>query len=177
MSKFKFPPIYSFPPFWTVQPAMVSCRSQSQMWSELILSWCKFNKMSELDVEKALKTPLFKNSAINRSLSLKDAQFFIDQLVKSQNAEWTDDKHKKCKIILRKPAQWGTILHQWAHKNSSEGVVFTFFELREGEDTQGEPFHNMDPDQMTEAVKYLVSKKQAVYFEGPSFDECGVKFL
>ena len=177
MSKFKFPAIYSFPPFWTIQPAMESRRSQAQQWGDLIISWCKANNITEIKVDEALKTPLFENKSINRKLSQKDAQFFLDQLVQKQNAEWMDEKHTKCKIIWRKPAQWGTMLHQWAHKNSSEGVVFTFYELREGDDTQGEAFHNMDQQQMTEAVKYLVSKGMAVFYESPNFDECGVKFL
>ena len=177
MSKFRFPATYSFPPFWTIQPAMESRRSQAQMWCDLILSWCKFNKLNELKVDEALKTPLFKNDSINRKLSPKDAEFFLDQLVQSQNAEWVDDKHKVCKIIWRKPAQWGELFCQWAHKNSSEGVVFTFYELREGDDTQGEAFHNMDPDQMREAIKYLDAHKKAVYIHSDTFDECGVKFL
>ena len=177
MSSFPFPPIYSFCPFWTIQPAMESRRTQAQMWCDIILKWCKVNNLNELKVADAIKTPLFQNKAIDRQLSLKDAEFFLDQLVQKQNAEWMDEKHSKCKIIWRKPAQWGELFYQWAHKNSSEGVVFTFFELREGDDTQGEPFHNMDEKLMTEAIKDLQAKGKAVYIHSDVFDECGVKFL
>lgn len=177
MSKFKFPPIYQFPPFWTIQPAMESCRKQTESWCELILLYCKANNINTLKVKDAIKTPLFKNDSIKRSLDEKTAEFFLDQLVQRSNAEWMDEKHQKCKIIWRKAPQWGQLMYNWAHSNNSENVVFTLYELRESEGTQGEAFHMMDQSQMKEAIQYLVSKKQAVFYDAKEFDECGVKFL
>lgn len=174
---FKFPPIYSFPPFWTVQPCMEAKRMQTQTWCDLILSWCKANKKEELKIADALKTDLFNNKSIGRALSQKDAEFFLDQLVLRQNASWADDKHTKCKIIFRKPAQWANIFYQWAVKNNSQGVVFTLYELREGDDTQSEAFHNMDQDVMLQAIECLVKEKKATLIKGENFDEHGVKFL
>ena len=156
---------------------MESCRRQCEIWCDIITQWTKANNYKEFSIKDMLKTPLFQNKSINRSLNEETTRFFLDQLVQRQKAEWVDEQQTKIKMIWRLPAQWGTIMHQWAHKNNSAGVMFTFYELREGEDTQSEPFHMMDKDQMLESIKYLVSKKLARHESSDVFDENGVVFL
>ena len=176
-ANFKFPEIYNFPPFWTLQPAMESRRRQCEIWCDIILQWTKANDLKQVVVADLQKTPLFKNQSIQRELNGQDAIFILDQLVQRQNAEWADDSQSKLKMIWRKPAQWGTLMHQWAQKNNSIGVMFTFFELREGEDTQSEPFHMLDQEQFMEAASYLASKKMAKLIKSDNFDESGISFL
>ncbi|KAH0786435.1 Vacuolar protein-sorting-associated protein 25 [Histomonas meleagridis] len=178
MSKqFQFPPIYNFPPFWTLQEVMETKRRQCEIWGSLILKYTQFHKQTELDLEKALTSDLFTNKTINRKLSKENAIFFLERLVCQQNAEWMNTEKTKIKIIWRKPEDWGSLLLQWAQKNNYTNTVFTFYELREGDDTINEPFHMMDQDIMKKAIQHLDKKKKAKFIQGENFDECGVKFF
>ena len=176
-SSYKFPAIYNFPPFWTLQEVMETKRRQCEMWGDLILKYMKAKKQTELDVDKALSTELFSNPSINRKLTKETAIFFLDRLVCQQNAEWMNSEKTKAKIIWRKPEDWGILMLQWAQKNNYTGTVFTFYELREGDDTINEPFHMIDQDIMKKAIQTLDKKKKAKFIEGAEFDECGVKFM
>jgi hypothetical protein len=84
---------------------------------------------SELEVRAALEMELFLNDAIGRRLSEADAVFFLEQLV----------ERRRVKLIWGKP-------EQWAIENSMTATIFTFDELRENDDTAGEPFYLMDID-------------------------------
>lgn len=174
--KFAFPAIYNFPPFWTLQDVMETKRRQCDMWGDLILSYMKSHNQNELDVSKALNTELFSNKSIDRRLDRATAVFFLNQLVERQNAEWKDPG-KTIKIIWRKPEEWAAIFKDWVQKNGYQNIVFTFYELREGEGTAGEPFHMMDQDLMKKAIQCLAKDKKAKFMEAAEFDECGVRFI
>lgn len=174
--KFTFPAIYNFPPFWTLQDVMETKRRQCDMWCDLILTYMKFNNQSELDVSKALTSDLFCNKSIDRRLDEVTAVFFLNQLVDRKNAEWLTPR-KKIKVIWRKPEEWAAIFKEWVQKNGYQNIVFTFYELREGEGTAGEPFHMMDQDLMRKAIQHLDKEKKAKFMESEVFDECGVRFI
>lgn len=43
--KYKFPKIYNFPPFFTPQPNLTTYQAQLEQWEEIILGYCKANKV------------------------------------------------------------------------------------------------------------------------------------
>lgn len=63
---FTFPEVYSFPPFFTLQPVAASRDKQLRMWSELVLAYCAHHKIDVIDVGTALASPLFANQSIGR---------------------------------------------------------------------------------------------------------------
>lgn len=177
MSKpFQFPPVYNFPPFWTIQPVQETKRRQFEMWLDLIMKYMKFKNETTLEIRNAIKTELFNNPAIQRSLTANEVTLLINELVQRQNAEWIDAEHKKCKIIWRKADEWAAVIYKWAQTNSMIGAILTFYEIRESDDTQGEPFHMMDITLLRDAIKHLASKNKAVFIEKEELDECGVRF-
>lgn len=50
---------------FSVQPVLDTRRKQSQLWGDLILNWCRHNKIYELNVTEAANSALFCNQAIN----------------------------------------------------------------------------------------------------------------
>lgn len=75
---YKFPSIYSFPPFFTKQPNLTTWQHQQQQWIQLILSHSRHTRCSRLELsnESLRAMELFTNREINRtttfSLSLVD---------------------------------------------------------------------------------------------------------
>lgn len=50
MNKYEFPRIYDFPPFFTIQPNSNTYQSQLEQWKDIILTYCKMNKISALSM-------------------------------------------------------------------------------------------------------------------------------
>lgn len=174
---FKYPAVYNFPPFFTIQEQPRTQQKQVDMWCDFILKYMKSLNVNEFLLSETLNSPLFHNKQIGRKLSQNDATKILDQLVIRNNARWKDEKTKDAiKIIWRKPIEWAETLHKWALENNYTNTVLTLYELREGEDTRGEPFHMMDPEIMKDALKELEKQKKAKFFDAQEFDECGVKF-
>lgn len=100
-TKFEFPSYYNLPPFFSVQPILNTRKKQSQLWGDLILSWCRHHKIFELNVADASATPLFHNASINRRLPPEGIVTFIDDLVAAGSAEWVNREKTKCSILWK----------------------------------------------------------------------------
>ena len=186
---YKFPPIHNFKPFYTYQDqSLPASRLQMAAWIDIILHYMKSKKMNELDLDKALNTELFNNKAIGRQIRRSHAEMILARMVESQNASYIDEKKGKVKIIWRKPEDWAEIIAKWARSNSYNDVIFTFYELREGDDTIDQPFHMIDYEDLEAAAKYLESKGRGVFIprEYPkghpksgktNLEECGMKIF
>jgi ESCRT-II complex subunit VPS25 len=177
---FKFPGVYDFPPFWTLQDVMETKRRQIDMWCDLIFRYTKSKNQSEFDLIPALGSDLFRNPKINRSLDRPTAQFFLDRLVDRRNASWVNAEKTRVKMIWRLPAQWADIFQEWAERTSFKNTVLTYWELREGDGTLSEPFHLMDMDVMRETFELMEKQKRAQILparEKDKFDEYAIKFL
>lgn len=164
---FRFPEIYNFVPFWTIQPARAPHTVQIERWSDFIIKYAKGHNKSKIDLTKDMETPLFKNSQINRQLSVEDARYFIDCLVKQQNAKWLNAEKTMAQIITRKPSEWGEYIHLWARNQNILGRTYIYDEILNGDETNGQPFHNMDIDLFEEAMKYLEGKHKVQIVRTP----------
>ncbi|KAF2706822.1 ESCRT-II complex, vps25 subunit [Pleomassaria siparia CBS 279.74] len=88
---FVFPPLYSFPPFFTLQRVVTTRTSQLASWSAFIQSYCRFHGIFSLALVDALPTALFNNADIARSLSLRDARTVLHWMTTVEGgnrAEW-----------------------------------------------------------------------------------------
>ncbi|OHT16042.1 Vacuolar protein-sorting-associated protein 25 [Tritrichomonas foetus] len=185
---YKFPPIHDFPPFYTFQEnSRAALRVQLNAWTDIILHYMKAKKQSELDLDVELKTSLFNNKKIGRQMFRDHAQKILAKMVESQNATYISSGNKnKIKVIWRKPEDWAEIIVKWVNDNNFNNVIFTFYELREGDDTIDQPFHMIDYDVLAAAAKYLDSNKRGRFIQRdfpkdhPSagkinYEECGLK--
>ena len=177
---FVFPQIYSFPAFFTLQPNLTSRHAQLEHWSALILSYTRHHRIFRLSAlldPSHAAFPLFHNASINRHLSTAAIRTVLEFMSTHHHAEPTSrkpDDATEFYMYWRTPGQWADALAGWIDESAQHGVVFTLFELIEGDDSAGRDFHGMDPDVLKKALDVLVKKGRAEVF---GTEELGVKFL
>ncbi|MCJ1406884.1 hypothetical protein MMC19_000954 [Ptychographa xylographoides] len=181
---FTYPPLYSFPPFWTLQPTLSTRTAQLRAWSALILSYCAHHRLFTLVPSEALQTPLFHNKTLKKRLTLGEAREVLDWMAGAEGdrrVEWMDGgssgakSREKCWVWWRGVEEWAGLVEAWVEETGQRGVVLTVYELLEGEGTAGQEFHEMDPDVLQKALGVLVKRGKAQVF-GTEGQE-GVKFF
>lgn len=108
---FPFPPIHSFPPFFTRQVNDRTWHSQLVNWNAVILAYCRYHHIftltatsgaittnsGGLDIDgnttgagKAIENNLFSNETINRSLKPETILSIFEFMVQTGSANWLD---------------------------------------------------------------------------------------
>ncbi|KAJ5086622.1 hypothetical protein NUU61_007929 [Penicillium alfredii] len=179
---FSFPSTYNFPPFFTPQPNTNTRHDQLKKWAALIQAWCRHHRQQRLALIDAVESPLFHNAALRKRLDLREARAIVDWMAKTEEegggggrAEWIDAGRTVAWIWWRQPAEWADLLAEWIESTGQKGVVFTVYELLEGEGTGSQEFHGMDPEVMLRSLNILVKRGKAQVF-GAEGQE-GVKFF
>uniref|UniRef100_A0A7C9CPK9 ESCRT-II complex subunit VPS25 n=1 Tax=Opuntia streptacantha TaxID=393608 RepID=A0A7C9CPK9_OPUST len=132
---FKLPSFFNYPPYFTLQPVRETRMKQKQLWKELILDYCRTQKIFIINLEDDF--PLFSNPAIERSLSYEAREAFMISLVAEGRAEWMDKERRKCLILWHRIQEWADIIHRFAKDNGLEDSVMTVEELRTGVESRG----------------------------------------
>ncbi|EMR70493.1 putative vacuolar protein-sorting-associated protein 25 protein [Eutypa lata UCREL1] len=78
-------------------------------------------------------------------------------------------------VYWKTPEEWAHDLEAWVEETAQKGVVFTLYELTEGEDTRGTDFYGLDPEVLQKALQVLVKRGKAQIFGQE--DQQGVKFF
>ncbi|KAI4116853.1 MAG: hypothetical protein LQ345_002795 [Seirophora villosa] len=196
---FPFPPSHSFPPFYTLQPTLLTRHAQLAKWCTLILHYHAHHRLHRLHLSTALSTPLFHNPAIRKRLSRSSAVEIVDYMAKAekdggagQRAEWinaatatgggggsgirgAEKRKEEAWIWWRRPEEWAEVLAAWVDRTGQKGTVLTFWELVQGEAVRGEEWAGMDEEVLARALGVLVKRGKAQTFgeEG----QRGVKFF
>ncbi|KAL4953903.1 ESCRT-II complex, vps25 subunit [Aspergillus filifer] len=152
---FRFPTLYAYPPFFSLQPNTTIRHSQLQHWSSLIQSWCRHHRIFKLSLVDAIDAPPFRNSELKKQLALADARTVLDWMSRGdeeagagtgagagglggggRRAEWVDGLAKTVVWIWwRRPEEWAALLAEWVENTGQKNVVLTLYELLEGEAT------------------------------------------
>ncbi|EDQ90799.1 uncharacterized protein MONBRDRAFT_15611 [Monosiga brevicollis MX1] len=170
---------YSFPPFFTLQPNEETRRRQLATWADWVLAYTKRANINRLVVADAPQMELFSNRAIARSLNADGIRSVLDYLEQRGNLEWIDGG-TSCLLIWQSPARWAQLLYDWAVRTGNTDTVCTFYELREGESTESEPFHGIDAEMLRKAVAALQREHKAELIQmndAPNDLEDGIKFF
>ncbi|RMZ69156.1 Vacuolar -sorting-associated 25 [Pyrenophora seminiperda CCB06] len=190
-SSFAFPPHYSFPPFFTLQPVASTRSSQLASWSSLIQSYCRHNRIFTLSLIDALNTPLFNNTTLRRSLSLRDAKAILTYMASPEGgnrAEFISTSSKKGAkageegeggkvwIYWRRPEEWAAALEEWVERTGQKGTVLTLYEIVEGDASRREEFYGMDLELLQKSLGVSVKRGKAQVF-GSGGEGEGVKFF
>ncbi|TKA62324.1 hypothetical protein B0A49_09007 [Cryomyces minteri] len=193
-STFPLPAHTSFPPFYTLQPNLQTRTRQLTLWSSLIQSYCAHHRLAKLTLGSALATPLFRNDALGRRLSLLDARAVLDWMCSAEGggrAEWLREKSSSsaaaggaagsalqkntCYIYYRTPAEWADLLLGWVESTGQRGAVLTLYELVQGDAVSGMEWEGLDQDVLLKALGVLVKRGRAQVFGGEGSE--GVKFF
>lgn len=174
LGDFKLPNFFNYPPYFTLQPVRETREKQIQLWKELILEYCKTQKIFVVSLEEDF--PLFSNPVIERSLSHEAREAFLSALVAEGRAEWLDKSHRKCLVLWHRIQDWADIIVRFVKDYGLEDSVMTVEELRTGVESQGTELHGMDRTVLLRALKLLENKGKLALFKGSSTDDEGVKF-
>ncbi|XP_027081262.1 vacuolar protein sorting-associated protein 25 isoform X2 [Coffea arabica] len=156
LGEFKLPHFFNYPPYFTLQPVRDTREKQVQLWKELIIEYCRAQKVFIIGLEEDF--PLFSNRAIER------------------RAEWTDKGHKKCLILWHRIQEWADLIVHFVKENGLEDNVMTVEEIRSGTESRGTELYGIDRSVLMRALKLLEHKGKLVIFKGTSTDDEGVKF-
>jgi ESCRT-II complex subunit VPS25 len=126
---FVFPPLYDFPPLFTLQPVDATRARQFEQWRSIIVGWSQSRKQTVLVLKE---WPHWENPVIGRALPDAARVAVIDFLVAHGNAEWIDDAKTRCKIYYRTPAEWASVVWAWADEHAMFNTVYTLYELSTG---------------------------------------------
>ncbi|PWN26179.1 ESCRT-II complex, vps25 subunit [Jaminaea rosea] len=187
-----FPPtLFSFPPFFTLQPNPATLKTQLTAWSSLVQSYCKSTRTFYLDADDAASHGrLWSNPAIGRSLDAQGRARVLLFLVEQGRAVWEGQGQgqekgktqqqaaKRALILWRRPDEWGRLIRDWIVATGQDKSIMTFFELTEGDLVEDQEFANLPPQLLRLALETLVAKGQAQIFSGSERGEGmeGVKF-
>lgn len=174
LGDFKLPHFFNYPPYFTLQPVRDIREKQVQLWKELILEYCRSQKIFVIGLEEEF--PLFSNPAIERSLSHEAREAFLSALVSEGRAEWIDKGHRKCLILWHRIQEWAGIILNFVKDNGLEDSVMTVEEIRSGIESRGTDLHGVDRTILMRALKLLEQKGKLALFKGSSADDEGVKF-
>ncbi|XP_017698595.2 vacuolar protein sorting-associated protein 25-like [Phoenix dactylifera] len=174
LGDFKVPHFFNYPPYYTLQPVKETREKQVQLWKELILDYCRNQKIFVIGLEEDY--PLFSNPVIERSLSHEARKVFLNALVAEGHAEWMDKSHKKCLILWLRIQDWAAYILNFVKENGFEDSVMTVEDIRSGIETRGTELAGIDRGVLMRALRLLEQKGKAAIFKGTSADDEGVKF-
>ncbi|KAK2967004.1 hypothetical protein RJ640_003360 [Escallonia rubra] len=164
LGDFKLPQFFNYPPYFTLQPVRETRDKQVQLWKEMILDYCRTQKIYVIGLEEDF--PLFTNHVIERSLSHEARQAFLSALVSDGRAEWMDKSHRKCLILWHGVQDWADLILHFVKENGLEDSVMTVEEIRTGTESRGTELHGMDRTLLMRALKLLERKGKLVIFKG-----------
>lgn len=186
---------YDFPPFYTLQPNEDTRAKQVEAWSDLILSYCKLNKLFQLSMADLQRLDLFNNKKIDRRCSVELADHVLNAMAKKRHAEWIGEPHKslspnkrqqpvqpslaqaKCLVLWNTVDEWAAVVYEYVDRSSLQGSVCTFYELTEAKEVKNEKFYKIDPLVFRKCLAILQGQGKAEVFQLDGDSEAGVKFF
>ncbi|XP_051129676.1 vacuolar protein sorting-associated protein 25 [Andrographis paniculata] len=174
LGEFRLPHFFNYPPYFTLQPVRDTREKQVQLWKELILDYCRTQKVFTIGLDEDF--PLFSNPVIERSLSHEAREAFLSALVSEGRAEWLDKSHRKCLIHWHRIQEWAELIIKFVKDYGLEDSIMTVEEIRSGVESQGTELHGMDRTVLMRALKQLEHKGKLAIFKGTSADDEGIKF-
>ncbi|KAM4085219.1 hypothetical protein ACJW30_10G010200 [Castanea mollissima] len=175
LGDFKLPHFFNYPPYFTLQPVRDTREKQVQLWKDLILDYCRTQKIFVIGLEEE-DFALFSNPVIERSLSHEARAAFLSALVSEGRAEWLDKGHRKCLILWHRVQDWADIIFRFVKDNGLEDSVMTVEEIRSGIESRGTELHGIDRTILMRALRVLEQKGKLAIFKGTLADDEGVKF-
>lgn len=173
---FKWPWQYEFPPFFTLQPVLVTRDKQLEAWARLVIDYAQHHKIYTLDINEAAQGELFNNQKLNRRLSAEGIKAVFDVLEQKKHVEWQDAARSRCHVYWRRPDEWGALIYEWAVSNGLLNTPCTLYEIAHGDDTVNESFFGLEKEVLLKALRSLEVQRRAQLFNIGTESE-GVKFL
>ena len=179
---------YDFPPFFTLQLNDKTRLKQLEAWCDLVLLYCKINRIFILDLIETQTSDLFYNKKIDRKLSLEVIQLIVDELVRTGKAEWISVEAAVSKkkqeqqqptraiILWHTVDEWAKLIYDYVCNQSLQNTVCTYYELTEADECRREEFYKLNVEILRKALRNLQKQNRAEIFQLDDMSE-GVKFF
>ncbi|WVQ79893.1 hypothetical protein IAT38_001993 [Cryptococcus sp. DSM 104549] len=176
-SGFKFPAMWSFPPFFTLQPNPQTLSHQLTQWRSLVLDWAKHERVWEVNTEGEVGG-VWENKAIGRRLLPPAMKQLLTEMVKNGEAA-PDPPKQDTRYLLywRKPEEWGDIIYHWVMDNGLNSSIMTFYEITDGDLSHTTEFRELPTPLLRRALETLVKRGRAQILEGKGEVGEGVRFF
>uniref|UniRef100_A0A061RHC1 ESCRT-II complex subunit VPS25 n=1 Tax=Tetraselmis sp. GSL018 TaxID=582737 RepID=A0A061RHC1_9CHLO len=176
-NSFQTPFFWNYPPYFTLQPVKDSREKQINLWHDLILSYCKHQKIYVISGNATDRFPLFTNTSINRSLNQDAINTILGAAVTAGRAEWLGKEQDQCIVYWRSLKEWAELLYSFAQSTGQKDPVMTVEEISSGVETQGTELAGVHREVLVRAIRRLEKSDRARLFKGESGDDDGVKFF
>ncbi|CAL5228624.1 g11789 [Coccomyxa viridis] len=175
MTDFDFPFFFNYPPYFTLQPVKETREKQVELWTELILRYCRQQRAYILSTSTADDNPLFYNRKIERRLNQDARLLFLGELVSRGNARWLDKDRRQCLVLWKKLQEWADTVYSLVRELGMQESVMTVDELSSGDEVAGTELEGAPHELLVEALKLLEAQGKAQLFSGEG--DLGVKFF
>ncbi|XVE57366.1 hypothetical protein DITRI_Ditri04bG0085700 [Diplodiscus trichospermus] len=155
LGDFKLFHFFNYPPYFTLQPVRETCEKQVQLWKELILEYCRTQKIFVIGLEEEFS--LFSKSVIER---------------KRYSFKSSDTSETVCYICLT-----DSTLIKLVKDNEFEDSVMTVEEIHSRIESRGTELQGIGRKIIMRALKLLEQKGKLAIFKGTLADDEGVKFF
>lgn len=173
----EWPTQYNLPPFFTLQPVLATREKQLKIWMDLVLKYIEVHNKSEIHVCDDMKSDLFCNASIKRSLSEDTVVLILDELCNIGYGIWKDDQKMIFELSSRTILDWAHMMYTWAHQNQIHTSICTVYEIKSGDIAMGEEFQNLETNILIAALRALEEQGKVTLIDGDTLLEIGVKFL
>ncbi|EKD02948.1 hypothetical protein A1Q2_02779 [Trichosporon asahii var. asahii CBS 8904] len=131
---FERPGIWSFPPFFTIQPNPTTQQHQLALWTELVLAWAKHDRVFSVNADSPEPGDVFNNKTIGRKLQPPALKQLLAHMAAEGNAAADPPKQTTTYLLYwRKPEEWGQLIYDWVSDNGFLNTIMTFYEIVDGD--------------------------------------------
>lgn len=182
------------------QPNEKTWASQSRLWTELVLAYCRFHRVFRLELGDAAiaASELWSNRSLDRAcgdarraadrspgrVSPQLQREIVDLLVKAGGAAYDPPPSRSaphppaCFVYWRRPDEWGEIMYADVVARGETNSIMTLFELQQGDATPADAeYRDMPTALLRTCLATLAKSGRAQVFRGTEGDGDGVKFV
>ncbi|CAD6572847.1 MAG: hypothetical protein TREMPRED_000645 [Tremellales sp. Tagirdzhanova-0007] len=175
---FVFPAIWSFPPFFTLQPNPTTQAHQLTLWTTLILDWARHDRVFSVNCDALDAGQVFRNKIIDRRLLPNAMREVMSSMTKNGYAAPDPPKQTAMYLLYwRKPDEWATLIHDWITANGFNASIMTFYEITDGDLSESTEFRQLPEPMLRKALESLVKRGKAQMLRGEGEAGEGVRFL
>ena len=174
---YKFPEYYRWPFFFTLQRHPETRKKQIDMWLNLIIQFCKDNKVWRLSKSEFFEN-IGKNPNIKRKLNNEAVDLIFNSLVQKKKAMYVNPKILDDIFILWKSYdEWEKILTEAAINRKSIEKIETLDFITEDEENSAEEYYKMDRDLLLRILSDMENKGQCGLLKDENGSYIAVKFF
>ncbi|PWN40686.1 ESCRT-II complex, vps25 subunit, partial [Ceraceosorus guamensis] len=182
---YTFPPLHSFPPFFTPQSHAETWSTQATNWSSIIRSWCKHHRRFFLDAkgewERGGADGLFESRICARRLDELAIErilaFMVERGELPSKPKIGAALSTRALIFWYRPEEWADQIYAWICSTGQNGSILTLYELTHGDPSEGTEFHELPDEMLRKALAILIKDGKAALLEATGGEGDGVKFL